>query len=248
MVLGGIFLHATSSGALLRPISRNKGFNKHGYSTLHSRVKLTQDDKSDSVQGGGNSGTDSRCGCFSYCLASLHESLDLSLFKEPLFYIIVIVSCTIRFTHTAWVIYIVPRAVDTGVPLLRASLVATVGGVGDAVGKILPGILKWKKFANTKTIWICGMSIMTFSLILSAFVPTFGAMLALAFFQGLGLGMSYSLLNVVYKEMFGTERMVNFMGWLRCFSGVGRVLGGFVPGKCSFIPISLSFVLMLSSK
>ena len=67
LVLGGIFLHATSSGALLRPISRNKGFNKHGYSTLHSRVKLTQDDKSDSVQGGGNSGTDSRCGCFSYC-------------------------------------------------------------------------------------------------------------------------------------------------------------------------------------
>ena len=41
------------------------------------------------------------------------------------------------------------------------------------------------------------MSIMTFSLILSAIVPTFGAMLALAFFQGLGLGMSYSLLNVV---------------------------------------------------
>ena len=58
---------------------------------------------------------------------------------------------------------------------------------------------------------------MTFSLILSAIVPTFGAMLALTFFQGLGLGMSYSLLNVEMLLFFS----------------------GFVPGKYSFIPTSL---------
>ena len=55
-------------------------------------------------------------------------------------------------------------------------------------------------------------------------------MLMLAFFQGLGLGTVHSLNNVVFRDIFGTERLVNAMGWIGCFSAMARLLGGIVIG------------------
>ena len=215
LVLGGILFNAVVCGALLKPSVRYEQCEDQEYSPLNSA--------SDNIIH--ECEADSRIKWWSPMIESLH----LSIFKDPVFYIIIIVSSTIRFTQTAWVIYIVPRAIDIGVAPFKATLVATMGGVGDAVGKILPGIVKYH--VSTMTIWILGMSIMTVSLILSVVFPTYAGMMVLAFFQGLGLGTSISLINVVYKEMFGIERLVNAMGWVRCFSGVGRFLGGFVPGK-----------------
>ena len=211
LVLGGIFLNVVVCGALLKPSLRHKRTEEQEYLQLKD-----SDDNSCSNK---------------KCKAHMLDVLHLSIFRDPAFYILIIVSSTIRFTHTGWVIYLVPRAIAIGVAPLTATLVATVGGVGDAVGKILPGIVKYYVVVSTMTIWILGMSIMTVSLILSVVFPTYAGIMVLAFFQGVGLGMSHSLMNVVYKETFGIERLVNAMGWLRCFSGVGRFLGGFVPGK-----------------
>ena len=218
LVLGGILFNAVVCGALLKPSVRYEQSEYQEYSPLNSASDENIIHECEE---------DSRIKWWS----SMIESLHLSIFKDTVFYIIIIVSSTIRFTQTAWVIYIVPRAIDIGVAPFKATLVATVGGVGDAVGKLLPGIVKYCVVVSTMTIWILGMSIMTVSLILSVVFPTYAGMMVLAFFQGLGLGMSHSLLNVVFKEMFGTEQLVNVMGWVRCFSGVGRFLGGFVPGK-----------------
>ncbi|XP_072021555.1 monocarboxylate transporter 5-like [Amphiura filiformis] len=163
-------------------------------------------------------------------LATL-DFLHLPIFKEPRFYVIIVVSSTVRFTHMGWVIYLVPNVENKGIAPLYATLVAAVGGVGDATGKIISGVTLWRELLNSSALWICGMTILSISLIMDFMVTSsFKGMLVLGFFQSLGMGMSLSLNNVVLKDIFGTERLVNVMGWIRFFSGMARVLGGFVVG------------------
>ena len=220
LLLGAIFFHATICGALLRPPPVSKTRERiNGYLILEHEEKPKPTKEND---------------CFSLthnCFLVTTDSLHISIFKEPIFYVIIIVTSTVRFTHMGWVIYLVPNAEDKGIPALPATLVATVGGIGDAAGKIIPGFILWKELLNTRVTWICGMIVLSVSLVLDILVKSsFAWMLVLAFFQGLGLGTTHSLNNVVFKDIFGTERLVNAMGWIRCFSGMARVLGGFVIG------------------
>ncbi|XP_072051633.1 monocarboxylate transporter 13-like [Amphiura filiformis] len=218
LLLASIFFHMTMFGALLKA-PENETSEAFGYGSI--RELPNSDDKQ-------NKTTSSTCTkCFSATLDSLH----LPIFKEPILYMIIVVTSTVRFTHMGWVIYLVPNVENKGIAPLYATLVAAVGGVGDAVGKIIPVVILWKELLNSSALWICGMTILSVSLILDFTVTSsFTGMLVLGFVQGLGLGISHSLNNVVLQDVFGTERLVNVMGWTRFFSGMARVLGGFVVG------------------
>ncbi|XP_072021601.1 monocarboxylate transporter 13-like [Amphiura filiformis] len=218
LLLACIFFHMTMFGALLKP-PEYEAPETFGYLSLRDPQIL------DDMEAETTSST------FTKCFSATLDFLHLPIFKEPRFYVIIVVSSTVRFTHMGWVIYLVPNVENKGIAPLYATLVAAVGGVGDATGKIISGVTLWRELLNSSALWICGMTILSISLIMDFMVTSsFKGMLVLGFFQSLGMGMSLSLNNVVLKDIFGTERLVNVMGWIRFFSGMARVLGGFVVG------------------
>ena len=230
MVLGGIYLNAMVMGTLLRPKPfkyESPDIEGLGYSTLAA----DESEKSGSLKNHDANVPECNGLSLSHLCFSVFESMNISMFKDPLFIVYLVVSITVRFVNVAWIIFLVPRALDTGVTPILATVVAIVAGVGDSSGRILGGLLNWMEIANATVILILGMAITSFSLIISVLIPTFSGMVILAFYQGLGIGMAYSILNVLYRESFGADRLVNVMGWTRGFGGIGRLLGVWVPGK-----------------
>ena len=84
--------------------------------------------------------------------------MNMSMFKDPLFPVYLVVSITVRLANVALIIYLVPRALDTGVTPILATLVAIVAGVGDSAGRIVGGILEWMEIANATGVLILGIA------------------------------------------------------------------------------------------
>ncbi|XP_072027419.1 monocarboxylate transporter 13-like [Amphiura filiformis] len=160
------------------------------------------------------------------------QSFDITLFKEPKFISIIVVTTIIRFIQMAWLIYLVPNVISKGVSNLSASFISTTAGVGAGIGQLLPGIITSvaDKYPSSRTIWTIGMAIISVSLALDGLVDSYAGMLILGACQGIGLGITYATNNVVLFDEFGKDRLVNSMGYVRGFSGFGRVLGGILPG------------------
>ena len=230
LLLGGVVSHIVVLGALLRPPSPPPGgdylLSSEGEKDNCEKDDFTKEEEKE------KSKVEEK-GYLKACCCSLIRTTDCLLLKDPMFIIIIFVSTTIRFTQMAWLIYLVPNVVSKGIPLLQASFISTTAGVGDFIGRLIPGI-----FANltchqvpSLTVWTLGMSLTTMSLMLNAIVESYVGMMILGCFQGLGLGMMYSSTNVVLFDEFGKERLVNSMGWARGISGIGRIVGGVLPGR-----------------
>ncbi|XP_072043733.1 monocarboxylate transporter 12-like isoform X2 [Amphiura filiformis] len=178
-LLGALVFHITVFGALLRPPTRTDNLDHF----------LLQEDEIEGTNiEDGNS--DNSC---SDCCSSLVRTMDSSLFKDPMFIIIILVSTTIRFSQMAWLIYLVPNVVSKGVPILQASFISTSAGVGDLIGRLLPGVFSSVsgREISSKTVWTFGMCITAVSFALDAMVEPYSGMMVLGFFQGLGIGFIY---------------------------------------------------------
>ncbi|XP_072018414.1 monocarboxylate transporter 12-like [Amphiura filiformis] len=217
-LLGALAFHIAVFGVLLRPPTRTDNLDHF----------LLQEDE---IEGANieDENSDNLC---SDCCFSLVRTMDGSLFKDHMFIIITLVSTTIRFSQMAWLIYLVPNVISKGVPILQASFISTSAGVGDLIGRLLPGVFSSMSGheISSKTVWTFGMCITTVSFALDTMVELYSGMMVLGFFQGLGIGMTSSSTNVVLFDEFGKERLINSMGWVRGISGFGRIVGGFVPG------------------
>ena len=225
LLVGALVSHIIVFGALLRPPTKLLD---------HYNDYLLKDSEEDFMTDEQECDPPVDNSCKAWCL-SIFKTIDCSLFRDPLFIIIAIVSTTIRYSQMAWLIYLVPNVVSKGVPDLKASFVATTAGAGDIIGRLLPGVFSscsvQEVSISSKTVWTAGMCILALSFALDALMESYTAMMVLGIFQGLGLGMTYSSTNVVLYDEFGKDRLVNAMGWVRGFGGVGRLIGGVVPGK-----------------
>ena len=162
------------------------------------------------------------------------ENLDLGLFTDFSYVALVMISAGNGFTLTAWLIYVVPHALDIGLSPYKASTVATVGGIGSLVGNLAYPLL-CKIVSNTVLLYL-SISAMSAALALDAMASlqhSYAGMVACSFMYSLARGVQVTAWTVALNDVVDNEaRMVNAIGWSFGAYGFMSILGGSVSGMC----------------
>lgn len=160
------------------------------------------------------------------------ESFDLSLFTDPSYVSLLIISSGNGFTITAWLIFLVPHALDVGFTPYNATAVATAGGVGNTVGNCVYPLLC--KVMSNKAILYTSVCVLAASLALDPVASSFysyAGMVACSFVYGFARGVMVTTWYVMVNDVVDNEaQMVNALGWSFGAYGVMSLLGGFLSG------------------
>ena len=114
LILGGLNVHITVSGALLRQTTQSKCETRDKYDNEDINNKLSNRNESSIEQ--------------------LSRVFDLHLFKNFDFISLLLIDTACGYYYTGWLIYLVPHAEDLGFSPYAATALATVGGFGNLVG------------------------------------------------------------------------------------------------------------------
>ena len=219
LMLGGINLHLVVSGALLTPVTPNRNINdsmkenqsEHAVGTsMHQHLANKQK---------------------SSILTDLIYYLDLPLFQDAVFISMFIYSFGNGYCLTGWLIYLVPFAVDVGLPSYRAVSLSSRGGVGNLLGNILYPLLTRQFFSN---------QILVFSTFLSFFAllvyPAFSkfdsyiGLVSASIVFGCARGLSLLCMYQIIKEGVEGDRATNAVMWTLVTFSFGAISSGFLSG------------------
>ena len=178
------------------------------------------------------------------------QSLDLGLFTDFSFVALVIISSGNGFTLTAWLIYIVPHALDVGFSPYKASAVATAGGIGNFVGNFAYPLLC--KIMSNKVLLYLSIGAMSAALALdsiASLLHSYAGMLLCSFTYGFARGVMVTTWYVILNDVVDNEaQMVNAIGWSYGAYGLMSILGGFLSGMFIFLQIYLQNKIILIHK
>ena len=222
LLLGGINLHLVVSGALLTPVIPNlkdiksikERQSEHVMNkTMHQmQVNIANEHKSSIV-------------------TSLIYYLDLPLFQNAAFISMFVYSLGNSYCLTGWLIYLVPFAVDVGLPSYKAVSLSSYGGFGNLLGNILYPLLT-KRFSSNQIILF--FSVISFLAILvyppfSVFDSYIGLVFASIIF-GCARGVATLCMYQITKEGVEGDRATNAVTWLCVSHSIGAILSGFLSG------------------
>ncbi|GAB6024832.1 hypothetical protein CHUAL_009950 [Chamberlinius hualienensis] len=142
----------------------------------------------------------------------LSSSLDFSLFKDPLFYLIcfsgILTYLTILYSN----VFLFPLAVEQGISLLDASLVVTAKATAEIIGRLaFPWIQKFTPI-DPVLFYIIICILVGFSLLAQAMVTSFGAIIAFAILTGAVTGGTVVQNTTVTLNIVGVQRYPSVLG------------------------------------
>ncbi|XP_046569582.1 monocarboxylate transporter 13-like [Haliotis rubra] len=156
------------------------------------------------------------------CLTNL---IDLSLCRNPVFVLLQIASALANVGCTLQTIYIVPHSRDLGFDEKMTSLLVTIIGAADIVGKLSCGLL-------ADTGFIKRYKLLVISLIISGTLAQFMSFLAstttiilYCVVIGLAGGCYFSLLSPVLIDFFGINNLPRSLGITLCCEGIASTVG-----------------------
>ena len=129
------------------------------------------------------------------------------------------------------IIFLVPNATEKGVELSHATLLSSIFGFGDMIGRPLTSLFHTKTQCNAIKLSICLTVTCAGTLLVYPFLNAYVVLAVVAFTNGLTIGslgmLSVTALNeVLPNELFKHGMGLNYL----CF-GVGNPLGGFLAGN-----------------
>ena len=135
------------------------------------------------------------------------------------------------FVWSGWLIYVVPHAEHKGLLAYRATSLATAGGIGNVLGKlIVPQLIDHNVIPPT-SILILGQLISGLSLLVDPLITDFSALLILSGCFGFGFGVTSLSIFVQIKDISGSKDLPKALPWLILVGGLGRLLAAFFSGK-----------------
>ncbi|XP_077989824.1 monocarboxylate transporter 12-like [Glandiceps talaboti] len=296
VILSAIAAHVCVAGALLRPYkekvsadNQRSSITTNGNLVRHKkRVEETSDfvnvngDTYNHIENGSciekitrtKAEVDSRTQNQqkkSNCLAGVKSFMgslyDVSLFKEPVFQLILVTAICQGVGHGIVTVHISRRAIDFGTSTSLSSLIPAVMGLSQLVGRPVVGAMANLQNVQAYTIYVVAMAICGVSTIVSTYTRHFEAQVVYVILFGIGLGGYIILVPVVVAEFLGAKRMGHGLsvtiqvqgivilfagplsGWMRdtsgiydgafWLSGVALVVGAIV---ALFIPVVHKFV------
>ncbi|XP_072014386.1 monocarboxylate transporter 6-like isoform X1 [Amphiura filiformis] len=148
------------------------------------------------------------------------------------------------WTFASWLIYIVSFALSNGASMKQSAVVATCGGIGNAIIKIVLPYLN--SILTYRQLMYIASFVMAVSLgLTTVFYGVIGMSLASFFFCS-GIGIIGTVLYFAIKEVVDEDQYTNAVAWYHVFYGFAMIGGALVTGLIfdttgSFI---LSFTLL----
>ena len=222
LLLGGINLHLVVSGALLTPVIPNlkESMNyRQTESVVSKSMHQTQLNIANKQK--------------SSLITNLIYYLDLPLFQNAAFISMFVYSFGNGYYLTGWLIYLVPFAMDVGLPSYKAVSLSSYGGVGNLLGNILYPLLTRRFSSNQIILFFSVISFLTLLVypLFSAFDSYIGLVFVSIVFgcaRGVTVVCSYQLI----KEGVEKDQATNAVMWICVSHSIGAILSGFLSGLC----------------
>ena len=160
------------------------------------------------------------------------DKFGFFLFRNSKFLTLLAATLAAFFVWSGWLIYVVPHAEQKGLITYRATSLATAGGLGNVLGKLTVPPLMDRKVISPITVISLGLLMSGGSLVLDFFFTDVYTLVILSASFGYGFGVSSLALFVVVKDVAGPPNLPKALPWLTLVSAIGRLLAGFLTGKC----------------
>ncbi|XP_072031788.1 monocarboxylate transporter 13-like [Amphiura filiformis] len=215
IILGVASLHTTVAGALMRPPSSFK--EKRSYQQIYG--------KDDAPQDGTPYESLTKVKRFAKLM---QEQLSIDVFrKRPRFVVYQFIFLLAGVQFAGWHLFLVPNALSQDIALFDAAFLASIGGIGNIIGRAFNGPLLDHNIFSDAMLFVLIHLVCALSLLLDPLATEYPLMAVLAFWAGLTIGASYAVTIVIAKNLAEEEKYIMAaVGWTHFFMGFGAVIGG----------------------
>ncbi|XP_072024355.1 monocarboxylate transporter 2-like [Amphiura filiformis] len=245
LILGGICAHVIVCGGVMKEAVTDDG----DHETLQEVVDIKVDD--DDVAANASMNTENATE-----YAELHEhdegatehtplnvksipipkeddKLDkygLHLFCNVKFLALLLSTFVGMFVYAGWMVYLVPHAKGKGLVTYGATSLATAGGIGSLIGKIVISPILDRKIISPTILLTMGLLLSGISLILDSFCSNYVILIMLSVVFGFTLGTTMLIVFVMMIDITGVKNLPKAVAWIFVVTGAARMLAGFFIG------------------
>ena len=162
---------------------------------------------------------------------NLIHYLDLTLFQDGVFISMFVYFFGNGYILTGWLIYLVPFAVDVGLPSYKAVSLSSYGGFGTLLGSVLYPLLS-ERFSSNQILFFFTLNVFL-SLVVYPLISAFDSYIGLVFASivfGCAEGVVVVCVYQIIKEGVHVDQAKNAVMWINFSHSIGSVLSGFVSG------------------
>lgn len=172
-----------------------------------------------------------KLGCLSPEMTdTLTQMLDVSLLTSPTFVTLAVSGFLTLAGFFVPFMYIVDKAVMSGIPPDQAAFILSVIGITNTVGRVFSGWVSDRPKVNALCINNVALTVGGVATALCPFFETYAMLLVYSAVFGFSIACFAALRSIIAVEMFGVEKLTNAFGLLLLFQGVASVIGSPVAG------------------
>ncbi|KYB27338.1 monocarboxylate transporter 12 [Tribolium castaneum] len=168
------------------------------------------------------------CGCIPCSQETkdtLKEMLDFSLFHDWIFILFITSNFLTSIGFNIPYVYIVPKAKSMNLSAKEASMLLSIIGFANTIGRIVLGYFSDKAWVNRLMVYNWCLTLCGIATTFSAFCPTFYTLALFASVFGFTIGAYVGLTSVILVDLLGLERLTNAFGLLLLFQGIASLIG-----------------------
>ncbi|XP_072036958.1 monocarboxylate transporter 2-like [Amphiura filiformis] len=174
----------------------------------------------------------------------LMKYLTFLFIDHPRFTFIVISEILSGVIWAGWVIFLVPHAINKGIPHQMASFLSSSGALGTIIGRILMGYVIQGGHVTTIQFYIILGLLNTGVFCLDLISESFAVLAIFAFINGLASGILSILSFCAAAEILGDDSAVEGYSVITMFFPIGDQIGGILLGYFVGMESSTSFLLL----
>lgn len=162
--------------------------------------------------------------------AAKRSLFKLSLFKEKLFWLLMLNSVILAFTALAEARFMVDIAELKGFERSRGSLLISIIGISNFFGALSAGLSKMICKLSSAAHMVYLLLLIMVPHTIAVYFDTYVAMVITAVISGICIGNIYAHVAVALYELYGTEDYAPAFATWNVLKGVGNFLGGSLGG------------------
>jgi len=155
----------------------------------------------------------------------LHQMLDFSLFKDPIFMMYATSNFLTSIGFNVPYVYTVDRAILWDIDGADAAFLLSVIGISNTVARLALGWLSDRSWINRLYLYNSCLVICGISMSLSPFMTTYNLQAVYCAIFGITSGAYVGLTSVVLVDLLGLDKLTNAFGLLLMFQGIASVIG-----------------------
>ncbi|XP_071799592.1 monocarboxylate transporter 13-like [Asterias amurensis] len=173
------------------------------------------------------------CDQFEGVLSCVTSWLSLHIFFEERRVVLYLCATFLLGVTTAsWILYLVPHAEARGISPNDAAFLATGGGVGNVLARVVSIPLLDRNIFSPLLMFEATCLVNAVAMFLDIFAgKIYMVLLTLASVNGACIGLLYVLFYLVAKQIYDERHHADLLVFGNCFFGVGQTIGTFIEGS-----------------